>query len=94
MKAPRKPAATVIGLRPATVEMLLVTAETLRTELQYGNNVCEPLLNGVNPVSDLTVFTTLIRAKEPVLRPSLAAQPWPIPSSIPRVMAKRKDLYL
>jgi hypothetical protein len=29
MKAPRKPAARVMGLRPEADEMLLVTAETL-----------------------------------------------------------------
>ena len=94
MKAPRKPAASVIGLRPATEEMLLVTAETLETELQYGKAMCAPLLNGANSVSDLTVCTTLIRAKEPVLMPSAAAQPWPMPSNIPREMAKRNGLFM
>ena len=84
----------VIGLRTATEEMLLVTTETLRTELQYGKTVCVSLLNGANLVSDLTVCTTLIRAKEPLLRPSEAAQPWPMPSNIPREMAKRNDLSL
>ena len=38
MKAPRKPAATVMGLRPETDEMVCVTPETLQQNFSMRKN--------------------------------------------------------
>ncbi len=59
MNAPRKPAARVMGLRPEADEMLLVTAEILKGESQYGKSWCFGLPNGSNCVLVLTVSKKL-----------------------------------
>ena len=95
MNAPRKPAARVMGLRPEVDEMLLLTAETLRTELQYGKNWCDRLLNGLNCVAELTVIEGSMTCMGCCWSASAVTHPWDIPSNIPRERAKRtgRELY-
>jgi hypothetical protein len=95
MKAPRKPAARVMELRPEADEMLLVTAETLETELQYGKNWCERLLNELKCVVELTVSEGFKGCMGCCWSASAVTHPWDIPSNIPRERAKRtdQDLY-
>jgi hypothetical protein len=64
------------------------------SDLQYGNEEYEPLLNGAKLVSDLTVFKIFHPSEYDAERVSAITQPWDMPSNIPKQIAKRTVQFM